>query len=267
MTTRLEIASLGYHDVTDDPFVSGFQRSGAMPFKHTVAGFVRDLDAIGAAPVAPELVTDIDLSAPGRHLLLTFDDGGRSALHIGDALCARGWRGHFFIVTNLLGVRTFLAPADIRQLRSCGHLIGSHSHTHPDIFNALSPRRMLEEWHASTDALSQVLGERCATAAVPGGDISPQVLESAAAAGLRALFTSEPWLVPRRVHGCWILGRYIVKAATPAARIAALAAFRGWRGAWLVRRVKVAARAALPSLYRAYVARTTREWDAVAERP
>src|SRR5207248_2822151 len=166
-----------------------------------------DLDAIGTGPVAPQLVTDIDLSAPGRHLLLTFDAGGRSALHIGDALCARGWRGHFFIVTNLLGVRTFLAPADIRQLRSCGHLIGSHSHTHPDIFNALSPRRMLEEWHASTDALSQVLGERCATAAVPGGDISPQVLESAAAAGLRALFTSEPWLVPRRVHGCWILGR------------------------------------------------------------
>ena len=267
MTARLEIASLGYHDVTDDPFVAGFQRSGAMPFKHTVAGFTRDLDAIGAGPVAPQLITDIDLSAPGRHLLLTFDDGGRSALHIADALCARGWRGHFFIVTNLLGVRAFLAPADLRQLRSCGHLVGSHSHTHPDIFNALSPRRMLEEWHASTDALSQVLGERCATAAVPGGDISPQVLESAAAAGLRALFTSEPWLVPRRVHGCWILGRYIVKAATPSARIAALASFRGWRGAWLVRRVKVAARAALPSLYRAYVARTTREWDAVAERP
>jgi peptidoglycan/xylan/chitin deacetylase (PgdA/CDA1 family) len=267
MTTRLEIATLGYHDVTDDPFVSGFQRSGALPFKHTVAGFARDLDAIAAAPIAPRLVTDIDLSAPGRHLLLTFDDGGKSALHISDALCARGWRGHFFIVTNLLGARTFLTPADVRQLRSSGHLIGSHSHTHPDIFKALSPRRMLEEWHASTDALSQALGERCATAAVPGGDISPRVLESAAAAGLRALFTSEPWCTPRRVHGCWMLGRYIVKAATPSARIAALAAFRGWRTALLVRRFKVAARTALPSLYRAYVARTTREWDAVAERP
>jgi len=251
MTARLEIAGLGYHDVTDDPFVSGFQRAGALPFKHTVAGFARDLDAITGAASAPRLVTD----------------GGTSALHIGDVLRARGWRGHFFIVTNLLGGRTFLTAADIRHLRSCGHLIGSHSHTHPDIFNALSPRRMLEEWHVSTDTLSQVLGERCATAAVPGGDISPQVLESAAAAGLRALFTSEPWLAPRRVHGCWILGRYIVKAATPSARIAALAAFRGWRRALLVRRCKVAARAALPSLYRAYVARTTREWDAVAERP
>src|ERR1051325_1261580 len=184
--------------------------------------------AAGAAS-APRLISDIDLSAPGRHLLLTFDDGGKSALHIGEMLGARGWRGHFFIVTNLVGARTFLTAADIRHLRSCGHLIGSHSHTHPDIFNALSPRRMLEEWHVSTDTLSQVLGERCATAAVPGGDISPQLLESAAAAGLRALFTSEPWLAPRRVHGCWILGRYIVKAATPSARIAALAALAAFR--------------------------------------
>jgi len=267
MTAHLEIASFGYHDVTDDPFVSGFQRAGALPFKHTVTGFARDLDAIAGGPSAPRLVTDIDLSIPGRHLLLTFDDGGKSALHIGDALCARGWKGHFFIVTDLLGTRTLLAPAELRHLRSSGHLIGSHSRTHPDIFNALSPRRMLEEWHASTDALSQVLGERCATAAVPGGDISPQVLESAAAAGLRSLFTSEPWLVPRRVHGCWILGRYIVKAATPSSRVADLAAFHGWRSALLARRAKVMARAVMPALYRAYVARSTRAWDTVAGRP
>src|SRR5207248_2664939 len=55
---------------------------------------VQDLDEITGAPT-PRLVTDIDLSAPGRHPLLTFDDGGKSALHIGDVLGARGWRGHF----------------------------------------------------------------------------------------------------------------------------------------------------------------------------
>src|SRR5207237_9584615 len=159
-----------------------------------------------------------------------------------------GWRLRRFLVRTLLGALPFLAAADIRHLRSCGHLIGSHSHTHPDIFNALSPRRMLEEWHISTDTLSQVLGERCATAAVPGGDISPQVLESAAAAGLRALFTSEPWLVPRRLHGCWILGRYIVKASTPSSRIAALAAFHGWSGDLFVCRASGAERGAMPSV-------------------
>src|SRR5438477_10791262 len=104
MTARLEIASLGFHDVTDDPFVSGFQRAGALPFKHTVAGFARDLDAITGAPT-PQLVTDIDLSAPGRHLLLTFDDGGKRALHIGDVFGARGCRGDFFIAANSPGGR------------------------------------------------------------------------------------------------------------------------------------------------------------------
>lgn len=259
MTAPLLIASFGYHDVTDDPRGSGFQRPGALPFKHTVTGFARDLEAIAAvSPAPPPLIEDVDLSRRGRHVLLTFDDGGRSALHIGDKLAARGWRGHFFVVTSLIGREPFLSAAELRYLRGCGHLIGTHSHTHPDIFNGLSPRRMLEEWHVSVDVLSQLLGERCAVAAVPGGDISPQVLESAAAAGLRALFTSEPWPVPHRVHGCWILGRFIAKAATPSARIAALAAFRGWRRARLVRRAKVLARLALPALYRSYVARTTR---------
>ena len=260
MTAALLLASFGYHDVVENPRTSGFQRSGARPFKHSPAAFARDLDAIGAATAAPRLISDLDLSQPERHVLLTFDDGGRSALHIGDALAARGWRGHFFIVTSLIGQATFLDAVELRYLSSCGHLIGSHSHTHPDIFNALTPRRMLEEWHRSSDTLSQLLGECCATAAVPGGDISRQVLESGAAAGLRALFTSEPWPVPQRVHGCWILGRYIAKASTPSARIGALAAFRGWRRALLVRRAKVLARAALPALYRRYVARTTRPW-------
>lgn len=269
MTADLLLATFGYHDVVDDPRTSGFQRPGALPFKHSPAGFARDLDAIGAATAGspPRVLADVDLSKPARHVLLTFDDGGKSALYISDALAARGWRGHFFVVTSLIGRATFLDSVELRYLRSCGHLIGSHSHTHPDIFKALAPRRMLEEWHQSTDALSQLLGECCTTAAVPGGDISPQVLESAAAAGLRTLFTSEPRPVPRRVHGCWILGRFIAKASTSSARIGALAAFTGWRSALLVRRAKVLARTALPSLYKSYVARTTREWHgALPER-
>src|SRR5204863_366926 len=82
---------------------------------------------IATEPYAPELVTDLDLTRPGRHVVLTFDDGGRSALAIGDTLAARGWRGHFFIVTGLIGSRAFLAPQQIRYLRGCGHVIGSHS--------------------------------------------------------------------------------------------------------------------------------------------
>ena len=126
---------------------------------------------------------------------------------------------------------------------------------------------MLDEWRVSCDLLAQLLGESCVTAAIPGGDSSALVFESAGAAGLQYLFTSEPWLVPRRVGGCWILGRFIVKSWTRSSRIGELARFRGWRSALLVRRAKVFARTALPSLYRYYVERTTRAWEACDGRP
>lgn len=259
MTRRSVVAaSFGYHEVTDDPAAAGFQRPGALPYKHTRDAFTRDLAAIAAGPCLPERVTDTDLSSSGRHVFLTFDDGGKSAVWIADALAGRGWKGHFFIVTGLIGTRTFLTAQEVRYLRETGHVVGSHSDTHPDIFREQRFDRMVEEWRISRDRLAQLLGAPCATASVPGGDISRQVLESADVAGLSYLFTSEPVLTPVRVGACWVLGRFMPKAWTPAARIGDLAAFRGWRSALLVRRLKGAARRVFPQLYRQYVYRTTR---------
>jgi peptidoglycan/xylan/chitin deacetylase (PgdA/CDA1 family) len=255
----VELASFGYHEVTDDPTDSGFQRSSALAYKLSRRAFEEHLDAIGTSGLTPELVTEIDFAGASRHLLLTFDDGGKSAVHAGAALAARGWRGHFFVITGLIGERRFLRADEIRSLRGCGHLIGSHSHTHPTPFRALRAAQMLEEWRVSCDRIAQLLGEPCTTASVPGGDISPAVLGSAATAGLTHLFTSEPWRVPRRVGGCWVLGRYSPKAGTPPARVHELARFRGWGSALLVRRLKMLARAILPLPYRFYLGRRDRE--------
>lgn len=255
------IASLGYHDVTDDPRESGFQRNGAVPFKLGRQLFKEHLDRITAVRRAPALVTEIDPAGPGRHLLLTFDDGGKSALWVGEELCRRGWRGHFFIATRLIGQRTFLDAGAIRQLRRCGHVIGTHSHTHPDIYRELEWERMIVEWRQSADILAQLLGEPCVTGSVPGGEISPAVLRSAGVSGLRYLFTSEPCATPLVVDGCWILGRFCAKANTSSGEIARLARFDGWSTKLLTRRLKVMARRSMPSLFRLYVSRSTREWQ------
>jgi peptidoglycan/xylan/chitin deacetylase (PgdA/CDA1 family) len=257
---RLHVASFGYHDVTDDPATSGFQRPAALPFKHTRRAFAEHLAHIGAGRLVPELVVDIDCTRPGRHLLLTFDDGGKSAVYVSDQLSRRGWKGHFFIVTSRIGTPTFLTASEIRYIHSCGHLVGSHSHTHPDIFRDETPDRMVEEWRVSCSILAEILSEPCAVASVPGGDISPAVLRSAPSAGLGYLFTSEPWLAPRRVDGCRVLGRFGPKVTTPPARVGELAQFRGWERALLVRRLKGLARRSLPTLYRSYVRYTTRDW-------
>jgi peptidoglycan/xylan/chitin deacetylase (PgdA/CDA1 family) len=259
VSLRPQIATLMYHEVTDDPMASGFQRPGAFAYKHSTAAFTEHLAHMAGAPVEPGLVVDVDFERPVRSLLLTFDDGGRSALTAADLLAQHGWKGHFFIVTSLTGSRGFLDPVAIRTLHSAGHLVGSHSHTHPNIFRALSPARMAEEWRTSCDLIAQILGEPCVTASVPGGDISDTVLESASSAGLRYLFTSEPWLAPRRIGDCWVLGRYSVKASTRAQRVAELVRFRGWTRALVRRRLKVLATSAVPPLYRLYVRLRTRE--------
>jgi peptidoglycan/xylan/chitin deacetylase (PgdA/CDA1 family) len=258
---RTQIAGFGYHDVTDVPTESGFQRDGALPYKLDLDRFRKHLDRIGAGLAAPALVTDIDLVRQGRHLLLTFDDGGKSALQISDELCRRGWRGHFFITTGLIGRRTFLNGTEIRHLHSCGHVVGSHSHTHPDIYRELGWEQMVVEWRQSCDVLAQLLGEPCVTGAVPGGEISAPVLRSASAAGLRYLFTSEPSLTPRIVGGCWVLGRFCAKTSTSPDEIAELACFRGWTAKLIVRRLQNVARRSVPPLYRLYVSRSTREWQ------
>ncbi len=255
------VAGFGYHDVTDRPTESGFQREGAAPYKLGTADFQQHLERLASAPVQPELVTAIDLTQPGRHLLLTFDDGGKSALAIGEQLCRRGWRGHFFISTGLIGGRTFLTTDEIRQLRREGHVVGTHSHTHPNIYRELPWEQMVVEWRRSSDILEQLLGEPCTVGAVPGGDISADVLRSAAASGLRHVFTSEPSLRPHIVGGCWVLGRFCVKTSVTPHQLAELAQYRGWAGKLLARRVKSAACRSMPSLYRLYVSRSVREWQ------
>ena len=261
MSTRTpRIASFGYHEVTDEPTTSGFQRPAALPFKHTRHAFAEHLASIAAGPHVPGLVAQIDFTRLGRHVLLTFDDGGKSAVYTADELSRRGWKAHFFIVTSLIGTRTFVDATDIRYLRSCGHVVGSHSHTHPDIFRDQTPERMLEEWRTSCAILADLLGEPCRVASVPGGDISTAVLRSAAPAGVRYLFTSEPWITPRRVDGCWILGRFGPKVGTSAGRVGALVRFHGWQRALLERRLKGLLRRGLPALYRLYVRRSTQDW-------
>jgi peptidoglycan/xylan/chitin deacetylase (PgdA/CDA1 family) len=259
MDRKLEIATLLYHDLEEQAGESGFQRDAADLYKLRPGVFRDHLSRIEEAGREPALADEIDFGTPGRHVLLTFDDGGRSASQVGELLMARGWRGHFLVTTSLIGTRLFLNAPEIRKLRSDGHIIGSHSHTHPDIFNAQSRFKMVAEWRMSCDHLAQILGEPCIVASVPGGDISRTVLESASDAGIRYLFTSEPTLTPFRVGHCWILGRACARADKPLELIDRLAGFDSWT--WgrerFVRRAKTIARILAAPLYQTYVRHST----------
>jgi len=255
----LETAVFLYHDVAVNPEDSGLVRRAAIPYKHSPAEFDKNLDQIALSSVYPSLVTGIDSANSGRYLLLTFDDGGKSSLQISEMLVNRGWRGHFFIITNRIGDNTFLTREEIRRIHKMGHIIGSHSHTHPDIFYRQSLTEMMDEWNKSSDILSQIIGEPCIAASVPGGDVSQQVYTSATEAGLNYLFTSDPTLKPRKFGNCWVFGRVCIKATTPVNNVNALAQFRNWQAESLKWRGKKAAKKIFFPLYKLYVKQKTDE--------
>ena len=71
--------------------------------------------------------------------ILTFDDGGRSALDVvAPVLAEHGLRGEFFVATARLGTAGFLDRRGVEELAAAGHVIGSHSHTHPEVMPALA---------------------------------------------------------------------------------------------------------------------------------
>jgi peptidoglycan/xylan/chitin deacetylase (PgdA/CDA1 family) len=210
--------SLLYHDVVNPGqfHSSGFSGIEADIYKLERPEFSRHLDAIAQA---------------NGHVLLTFDDGGSSFYEtIAPALEARGWKGYFFIATNWIGKPGFLTAAQIRELRQHGHLIGTHTCSHPSRISHCTFEEILFEWTYSLIALSDILGERIGMGSVPGGYYSRKVGMAAAAAGLRTLFTSEPSINAHRVDGCVITGRFTIRRGTSAVTAAALA-----RGAMIAR--------------------------------
>jgi peptidoglycan/xylan/chitin deacetylase (PgdA/CDA1 family) len=210
---------LMYHDVLDGNArdSSGFPGPAAGRYKLAKDRFVGHLEAIrevaGAGGVGV-LRCGSQLELP--RVLLTFDDGGVSALTIVEPLLSReGWRGHFFITTDYVGTRGFVGANDIRSLHDRGHVIGSHSCSHPPRMAALSREAMIREWAESRKVLSDLTGADVVVGSVPGGSYSRRVAEAAAAAGIRVLFTSEPTASVADVDGCRVFGRYHLLHTSP----------------------------------------------------
>ena len=220
-----------YHDVVDPDRAGGFDSSGfAGPgpasYKLTVADFGRHLEAIARRTSRPAgRVTDWIATPRGEMpLFFTFDDGGVSAhTYIAGMLERFGWRGHFFVTGGRIGTPTFMSPAQLREMRDRGHVIGSHSFTHPARMGGCSVAQLRDEWKRSVDVLCDVLQEPIQTASVPGGFYTRPVAETASEAGIKVLFTSFPTVRTHQVHGCNVLGRYTIRRWSTPETAAALA--------------------------------------------
>jgi peptidoglycan/xylan/chitin deacetylase (PgdA/CDA1 family) len=222
----MKVACLLYHDVVEgvDWDSSGFTGPGTAKYKLSQLEFEAHLAAIANSRNAPARSVHQLSSVSGKlPFLLTFDDGGESAAtRTAGILETYGWRGHFFVTAGKIGTKGFLNPEQIRGLRKAGHVIGSHSFSHPTRMSHCSREELTDEWTRSVKTLSDILGEPIDTASVPGGYYSSRVGETAADAGIRVLFNSEPTTAVHDLRGCLIIGRYNIFRGTPPGVSAAL---------------------------------------------
>jgi peptidoglycan/xylan/chitin deacetylase (PgdA/CDA1 family) len=264
--------TLLYHDVTpahlDDS--SGFAGPEAARYKLTPDEFSRHLDSVSGCVERPPVATaslDELRRASADSWLITFDDGGVSSItEIAGKLEQRGWRGWFFIATDFIDKPSFCTRSQLRELHQRGHVIGSHSCSHPERISNCSRPQLMDEWSRSRSILSEIIGHPVTSASVPGGFYSREVAETAAASGIQVLFNSEPTTGLFDVSGCLIVGRYNVYRGMPASDAAALVSspLRRWRQAAFWNAKKLAKTVAGPA-YKAMRQRLLRRAYAVAE--
>jgi peptidoglycan/xylan/chitin deacetylase (PgdA/CDA1 family) len=224
------IRSLMFHDVVEDGQweASGFSGAWSRHYKFTKPEFDAHLAAIQQAWTGPPPGRLETGPASGVPLLITFDDGGSGSMDAAAALEKLGWRGYFFITTGRIGQPGFLDAEGIRELAGAGHIIGSHSVSHPTRMAALSRGEMAAEWRDSLASLTQILGTPVEIASVPGGHYSRAVGETAAEAGIRHLFNSEPVEGVEEIGACRVYGRYAIHRGHTAADTGAYAGGSWW---------------------------------------
>ncbi len=211
----MRVVSLLFHDVyRRDPAESGFVSQAANRYKLTVAQFEAQLAGIlRVRDDAPVVIDGRDQtpSAAATPFTITVDDGGVSYYtEVADRLEALGWRGHCFVTTDRVGTSGFLSADQVRELDRRGHVIGTHTASHPYRLSTRPEDEIRREWARSRGALEDLLGHRVASGSVPGGYFAPVVARTAAEAGIDLLFTSEP-VVAVWTDACTLVGRFAIR--------------------------------------------------------
>lgn len=189
--------NLMYHNVTSNLFpYSGFSDIAACQYNIDIATFEKQ----------------IVVASQYNNVVFTFDDGGSSFYTIiADILERYGKKGIFFISTAYIGKNGFLTPSQITDLNKRGHIIASHSHTHPEWMSKLSAEESLKEWKTSKQILESIIQEPVLLASVPNGDVSKMVIRNLVKAGYSDIYTSEPTIHNRKfTRSVTIHGRFAI---------------------------------------------------------
>ncbi|MDF2522754.1 MAG: polysaccharide deacetylase family protein [Clostridiales bacterium] len=216
--SRIKVASLIYHDISFEDKSNICLKCKDLEAKYllTSSEFKTQVSAVSKLAIAAEPVGDIkEINEIGSvtAAFLTFDDGYSSIVDIAHVLESEGLKGYFFIIGDRIGQKGYATKEELQKIRRKGHVIGTHSYTHPRNISRLEPKDIIAEWKKGIEVLQDILGEEILTAAVPGGFTSRRVIRAAAEAGIKLLFTSEPLIRVKCYPDIVVLGRYNITSS------------------------------------------------------
>lgn len=197
----MDSSILMFHDVVNEQVIeSGFTTIGARQYRITEENFEKFVT------LALKVCSNV---------IFTFDDGGGSFSEvIAPILEKYNSKGVFFISTNYINTDGFLNEQQIKSLHSHGHIIASHSHTHPRDISKLDYKDIVNEWSRSKEILQNIIGEEINAASIPGGAVSKKVIQALMESGYTNIYTSEPTTKVLHCDSVNIYGRFAITSAS-----------------------------------------------------
>jgi peptidoglycan/xylan/chitin deacetylase (PgdA/CDA1 family) len=185
------IRILCYHDIPTE-----FKQK----FKEHLQFIIKEFKIISLSKAVEKLKKQNAIDEP--YLVITFDDGYRSFLHIMDYFKNYEISATLFIIAGFIGKSGYLTEDEIILLNSQGFEIGCHTLSHPNLAQC-SYERIWTELIESKQILSNLLGEEIDLLALPYGGkgaFTKDVLLAALKAGYRVVLTTyRGWNLPSNV--------------------------------------------------------------------
>lgn len=183
------------------------------PWAVSMAQFEAQLDFLAGEGWRAITVAELAAApalAGNRTVAITFDDGYSDNFPAFEALARRNMRASWFIVTGSVGRRaawgkdgnpsaTLLGAAQLREMRSAGMEIGSHTVDHvrlPTLDSDAQARQLV----VSKRSLEQLLGDNVRSFAYPYGAWDEKAEEEVSAAGYEFACTTRAGWALRDEH-------------------------------------------------------------------
>ena len=201
---------LMYHQVLPSappPGASGY-------FAVTREQFAAQLEHLSSAGYRGVSIETVVAAPTPQMVAITFDDGDWTSYAVAfPELAQRRMTATFFVITSKIGTPGFATWEQLREMKSAGMSIQSHTHSHP-FLSALAKDDVLFELRESKRLLDSMLGQDTVGISLPNGD-HPHggALAIARAIGYRWVATSQ-WGANRAQRQAGLVRRYTVRHAT-----------------------------------------------------